>query len=232
MRRKEQILTRLVNERTSELQQANRSLLQLSTTDSLTGIANRRVFDETLSKEWNHARRSGKPLSLIVADIDFFKRLNDACGHQTGDECLRLVARALAEIGRRDTDCISRYGGEEFAMILPGADSAEAVRLAECARQRIEQLALPNLDSTLAGHVTISLGVATATAADCPSADALLRAADGALYAAKAGGRNRVSIGDPAWFYPDSNLSQDLQRIIGANIADVRPAEIEAVPQP
>ena len=108
MRRKEQILTRLVNERTSELQQANRSLLQLSTTDSLTGIANRRVFDETLSKEWNHARRSGKPLSLIVADIDFFKRLNDACGHQTGDECLRLVARALAEIGRRDTDCISR----------------------------------------------------------------------------------------------------------------------------
>jgi diguanylate cyclase (GGDEF)-like protein len=157
--------------------------------DKMTGLANRREFDDALQREWNHARRSGQSLSLLMIDIDHFKQLNDAFGHQTGDTRLREVARALADTMTRTLDVVARYGGEEFAVILPATHGRDAQRLAEAARQTIQalQLAAPE------GCVTVSIGVSAAehVASDDPAA--LLTAADAALYDAKRAGRNRVA---------------------------------------
>jgi diguanylate cyclase (GGDEF)-like protein len=198
MRRREQNLVRLVDARTAELrrttgrlQEANRNLVRISSLDGLTGIAHRRVFDLTLEKEWERARRLGSPLSMVLADVDHFKRLNDLAGHQAGDEYLRLIAQTLAATARRGTDCVARFGGEEFALLLPGADAAQALLVAETARRDVEALLYPHLDTT-AGIVTISLGVTTVIGGNLPTAYALVGAADEALYAAKQQGRNRV----------------------------------------
>jgi diguanylate cyclase (GGDEF)-like protein len=199
MQRKEEELMRLVDDRTRELKQAtsqlqvaNRNLLELSAQDGLTGIANRRILDLTLEDEWIRAQRAGTPLSVVIADVDFFKRLNDRLGHQTGDQCLRLVASALASTGRRGMDCVARYGGEEFALLLPGVDEAGAALLAERARQAVAGLEFPHPDSLVGPVVTISLGVATACGNEFPGSQELVAAADSALYAAKRQGRNRV----------------------------------------
>jgi diguanylate cyclase (GGDEF)-like protein len=152
IRRRELELLRLVDERTAELKQANfnleqatlklaeanRDLTRLSTLDGLTSIANRRLFDQTLEMEWRQARQTGAHLSIVMMDVDHFKRLNDAAGHQAGDECLKRIAKELARPGRRDADLVARIGGEEFALILPGIDLFRAVELAEAARLGVE----------------------------------------------------------------------------------------------
>ncbi len=181
--------TRALEEVRHGLEAANAELLRLSTTDSLTQLANRRRFDRLLDEEIRRARRSGSPLSVLLADIDHFKRVNDSYGHPFGDECLRQVAAVLAAHCQRAGDVAARYGGEEFVVLLPGLDAGQAIALAESIRCTITQLQLQHGEQPVA--LTISLGVATLTPALVAPAD-LLAAADAALYQAKNGGRNRV----------------------------------------
>ncbi|RON52250.1 diguanylate cyclase response regulator [Pseudomonas frederiksbergensis] len=160
--------------------------------DGLTGVANRRKFDEDISADWRVCLREQKPLSLILADVDFFKRYNDRYGHQAGDGCLRAVAQALAETVRRPYDLVARYGGEEFACVLPNTDLSGAVEIATRMQAGVRALDIEHSASDVDRVVTISLGVATLT----PSADlefqALIEAADKQLYEAKSAGRGRV----------------------------------------
>ncbi len=175
------------------LRERTRQLMRLASIDGLTGLANRRSFDETLDQEWRRARRNHTPLSLALIDIDYFKRYNDHYGHQAGDDCLKTVATTLAHAAERPGEIVARYGGEEFAVVLPVCDAKTAAALAEKMRSRIEELMLPHAGSTI-GHVTISCGVATLAVDgdDLPDEAALISAADQALYAAKEAGRNRV----------------------------------------
>jgi diguanylate cyclase (GGDEF)-like protein len=180
---------------TRKLDEANRELIRLSAVDGLTGIANRRRFDESLAREWKRAARSRGELSVLAVDVDFFKQFNDGYGHQVGDECLKAVARALEAQLRRPTDLVARYGGEEFFVVLPETGAGGARQVAEGLRQAVEALAITHGFSTVAPWVTISVGVASGRAE--PGQDsgfvALLKAADGALYEAKRQGRNRVA---------------------------------------
>jgi diguanylate cyclase (GGDEF)-like protein len=175
-----------------QLRKANKALQKLSFQDALTGVANRRKFDRTLEKELRRAARSSTPVSLIMVDIDFFKRLNDRYGHQKGDECLVLVAHALQSTRKRFTDLVARYGGEEFAIILPGSEPEAALGIAEGVREAVEDLALCHEDSPFQ-QVSISAGIATVWPDRCTSAASLIALADQALYQSKMGGRNRVS---------------------------------------
>lgn len=179
-----------VARRTADLEQANARLAELSSTDGLTGIANRRRFDEALDAEWKRARREGRTVSLLMIDVDHFKHYNDALGHLAGDDCLKRVAQTLREHAARPGDLVARYGGEEFAL-LTLADAASALRLGRLLRDAVFTLALPHPESP-EGRVTISLGVATLSAGGSATPSDLIRLADEALYAAKRGGRNRV----------------------------------------
>ncbi|CAB5721497.1 Bacteriophytochrome cph2 [Delftia tsuruhatensis] len=186
-----------------ELLDANRRLEVLATQDQLTGLANRRRFDEVLEREARRAAREGTPLSLLLIDLDHFKGYNDAYGHVAGDACLQAVGGALAQAMQRPGDMAARYGGEELAVVLPNTDGAGALQVAERLRARIEGLGLPHRGSRF-GHVTASIGVATMAVDErCPGAAApgagasgtalaLVEAADRALYRAKAAGRNCV----------------------------------------
>jgi len=191
----------------AELEVANERLEELSLRDDLTGIANRRRLQQMLTEEWNRARRYERPLAFILLDLDHFKLLNDTQGHLEGDECLQKVAHYLAETLRRTSDLVARYGGEEFAVLLPGTDLAGALKLAEQLRAGIETLALPH-EAAPAGRVTASFGVAALVPAPGQTPDALVEAADTALYRAKTAGRNRVlgaGAGDAAGITPISN---------------------------
>jgi len=172
------------------------ALEQLATRDGLTGLANRRCFDETLQAEWSRALRQKQPLSLLMVDVDNFKAYNDANGHLGGDECLKRIARAVAS-EMRANDLVARYGGEEFAVILPNQSLKGAAIVAERIRSRVERLTMPGAHSAsadTAGHVTVSIGAATAIAAGDASAHQLVAIADAALYRAKHMGRNRISL--------------------------------------
>jgi diguanylate cyclase (GGDEF)-like protein len=174
------------------LQERNQELTLLATRDGLTGIANRRHFDDSLARELNRATRTGLPLSLVLIDVDFFKKYNDRHGHPAGDECLRQVAATLRRGLARPSDLVARYGGEEFAVLLPDTGQVGARYVAERLRQAVLELALPHADNP-GGVVTISAGVHTHQAqgeAELPSA--FVAQADALLYRAKAGGRNRV----------------------------------------
>jgi diguanylate cyclase (GGDEF)-like protein/PAS domain S-box-containing protein len=166
----------------------------LALVDALTGVANRRQFDAELEREWRRGIRSGAPLSLLLLDVDGFKAFNDRYGHPAGDDCLRQVAAALADVPRRAADLVARYGGEEFAMVLPEIDPAGAESIAEAARATVEALAIPHAASAAAPVVTISAGAATRWPVRGGSAMALVAAADHALYLAKRQGRNRVQV--------------------------------------
>jgi diguanylate cyclase (GGDEF)-like protein len=205
-------VNRSLQQASSQLQEANRHLTRLSTLDGLTGIANRRMFDKTLEMEWNRAGLTGTHLSLILADIDHFKRLNDAAGHQAGDDCLKLVAAELAKAGRRATDLAARFGGEEFALILPGTDPLQAAQLAESARLAVKRLGIRYSNQSAGASVTISLGVASAFGDLFPSAESLVKAADRALYEAKHQGRNRT-VSYPGSGCPDASAGLDLGSI-------------------
>jgi len=184
-------LAELVSERTRELEFANRRLDELSRHDELTALANRRHFDECKEAEFRRARRSHQPLTLLICDIDYFKRFNDAYGHVAGDECLRAVAATIAACFQRAGDVAARVGGEEFAVLLPGATAAEAVERAEQMRRQVMALALPHRNSDVASVVTLSIGVAELDDS-MAGFEALYRMADEALYRAKNSGRNRV----------------------------------------
>ncbi len=168
-------------------------LEKLASVDGLTGIPNRRMFDEVLEKEWRRAMRESGPLSLVMIDIDYFKPYNDNYGHASGDECLSRVARALHESLNRAADLICRYGGEEFAAILPGTDAEGAAAIAEKIRLNIEALNIPHCRSDAADHITISLGAATVIPSAEYSIKDLIEHADKMLYEAKDKGRNRVA---------------------------------------
>ncbi len=178
-------------QRTSELQEANQRLSELSTTDGLTGIANRRKFDTAISEEWARAARNKTSLSLIMLDIDHFKKYNDHYGHQQGDDCLRRVAEAMRSSARRQGDLAARYGGEEFCMILPDTTASGGLELAERLRIFIADLNMPHVYSPHS-RITVSIGLAALTPEDGGSSPMLLRLADEALYRAKSEGRNCV----------------------------------------
>lgn len=181
---------------TRKLDEANRELKRLTTIDGLTGISNRRHFDEVLAHEWRRAMRNRHPLSLVVFDVDCFKQFNDGYGHQAGDECLKAVAQTLAEKLRRPSDLAARYGGEEFVGVLPETSEEGAVALAEEVRMTIQNKRISHRFSLVAPYVTISAGVATTIPerGDENGFMALLHAADQALYEAKRSGRNRVML--------------------------------------
>ena len=189
---------RELNEIRQQLTLTNTQLERLSTLDTLTGLANRRRFDEILGQEWRRSARDGTPLSLVFCDIDFFKSFNDGYGHLAGDECLVKVAQAVSTASNRPGDLAARYGGEEFVLVLSGTGEEGARNLAEKLRARIEELRIPHADSRVASHLTISLGVATTVPRPGSAPEELLNLADRALYAAKAEGRNRVKVLRPA----------------------------------
>jgi two-component system, chemotaxis family, response regulator WspR len=180
---------------THQLEVKNAELSRLSTVDGLTGLANRRRFDEVLEQECRRARREVAPLTLIMTDVDFFKKYNDSYGHQGGDECLRRVAAVLAQGARRPADLAARYGGEEFALVLPHTTLEGAAVVAETLRAGVAALNLVHAASSVASHVTLSLGVAVAEPSEPElSPGGLLERADAALYEAKRGGRNRFVV--------------------------------------
>lgn len=176
--------------------QLEEHLRTLSMRDGLTGISNRRSFDEALEKEWCRERRQAKPLSLILADIDCFKRYNDSYGHQAGDACLKAVADCLAASVHRAGDLVARYGGEEFVVLLPETPLEDARLVAEHIRQNVLALAITHGASEAAAVVTLSLGVAGLVPGQRQSSHELLGLADQALYTAKFSGRNRVCVAE------------------------------------
>jgi diguanylate cyclase (GGDEF)-like protein len=180
-----------------ELRKANEILKHLSAVDGLTGISNRRNFDEFLEKECRRSLRTCSPTSLIMVDIDHFKAYNDSYGHQGGDDCLRTVASIIRKNIHRPADLVARYGGEEFVIVLPDTGSTQAETIAGNLLVRVEEAAIPHRASSTSGVVTISLGVVTMV----PTQDAgyfeLIKHADAALYNAKRGGRNRFAVATP-----------------------------------
>lgn len=178
-----------------DLQLANEQLRAFSRTDGLLRINNRAYFDERLLEEVERARRQQQPLSVLMMDVDFFKRYNDTYGHQAGDACLQAVARAAGSVIRRRTDFLARYGGEELVALLPNTDAASAMPIAEAVVQAVRDLGLPHAASEAAAMVTLSVGVATVLPGMPPAPEVgarLLADADAALYLAKHQGRNRA----------------------------------------
>jgi len=176
-----------------ELESANARLRQLVTVDPLTGIANRRAFDEALAREVRRASREQRQLSLILCDVDGFKAYNDSYGHARGDETLRQVARVVALTFRRAGDLAARYGGEEFAVILPGVAGRDALLYAERLRRNLWRQDISHERAPVGSRITLSAGVASLELAAAATAEALIEAADDALYRAKSAGRNQVA---------------------------------------
>ena len=189
-----QVLQAKLEESNKKLEESNTVLHRLSVLDGLTGLANRRHFDEILEQEWKRAIREQHKLAIILLDIDSFKKYNDHYGHQGGDDCLRVVSSALNKAIRRPGDFIARYGGEEFVVVLPNTDCDGAAIIADEMRRFVEEENLLHEYSDAAQYVTVSLGVA----AEIPGADeqsgTLIEKADQALYKAKEQGRNRYVI--------------------------------------
>jgi diguanylate cyclase (GGDEF)-like protein len=180
------------------LRAANAQLAELARNDPLTGLANRRHFDEVKEIEFRRTQRLGQPLALLVCDIDNFKRYNDAYGHASGDSCLRAVAQAIKAAVRRAGDLVARIGGEEFVVLLPSTDREAALALADRVIAAVADAAIPHKDSDTASVITVSIGVAVTTTTPAAGFDALFQVADRALYAAKAAGRNRAVLAEEA----------------------------------
>lgn len=175
-----------------ELTLANRKLEQLSMSDGLTGIANRRCFDLRLQADWTRMASIKQPLALVLVDADAFKPLNDACGHLYGDECLRALARICESFVESAHDLVARFGGEELVLLLPGRNLAEAAEIGERLRASVEVAAMAHPDSPVAAHVTVSVGISALVPTTLQPPALLVATADHALYAAKMQGRNRV----------------------------------------
>ena len=179
-----------------ELEVANRRLQQLSMIDGLTGIANRRCFDQHLATVWTLLAREGGTLALVLVDADCFKPLNDVRGHLYGDECLCAIARICTGFAVRENDLAARFGGEELMLLLPGCELPDALRIGEKLRATVEGAAMDHPDSKVGPYVTVSVGVGAMRPHRDRVPAQLIQAADRALYAAKAGGRNRVAACD------------------------------------
>jgi len=179
---------------TRQLQEANEALHRLSALDALTGLANRRHFNEFLLQEWHRAQREASPLSLVMIDVDSFKAYNDHYGHRRGDDCLRQVGASLRSVVKRPGDLAARYGGEEFALILPQTGITGAGSVAETLRRKVETLQIEHSRAALHKRVTLSLGVASLIPERQSGPDILIECADQALYRAKRAGRNRVEV--------------------------------------
>lgn len=185
-----------VQQRTQALEEVNHQLEVLSVTDALTRLANRRRFDAVWLDEWQRALRQATPLAVIMLDVDHFKAYNDHYGHQQGDECLRRVGEVLLTTVRRAGELVARYGGEEFVVVLPGTSVIHAMAVAESIRANIQAAGIAHAHSGVAAVVTVSLGVAVGIPMQGDARDALVHAADAALYRAKDQGRNRVVLSD------------------------------------
>jgi len=193
MRKERDHLMRELQHMMEQLTESNIKLARVAREDGLTGLANRRAFDEALESEWRRGQRDRAPVSLSLIDLDFFKTYNDRYGHVRGDECLRAVAVAVGSRARRPADLAARYGGEEIALLLPGNTAEGSRAVGEGVRRTIESLALPHeARSDGTAIVTASVGVATLTPALADESRVLIEAADAALYRAKQRGRNRV----------------------------------------
>ncbi len=179
-----------------QLQDANKKLERLAILDGLTGIANRRYFDQVLNNEWQRLAREKKFLSLILCDIDYFKLYNDTYGHPAGDICLKRVTDSLQESTRRPADLVARYGGEEFAVILPDTDNKGALFIANKIRQQLADIKLPHDKSEVSKYITLSMGIATQIPHRDTNPTTLVNIADNALYQAKQQGRNQVVQGN------------------------------------
>ena len=180
-----------------KLTELNETLTKMALVDGLTQIANRRHFDDTIEQEWKRLARNKKPLSLLLADIDFFKKYNDHYGHQAGDDCLRQVGKALAGMTLRSADLVARYGGEEFILLLPETDLEGAICVGNQTLESISQLGIKHTSSEVAETITISLGAATLVPSHDTSPKQLIELADQALYQSKNTGRNRVTAAHP-----------------------------------
>lgn len=185
----------VAKQQSDALQRATRQFQQMSVTDDLTQLANRREFDRVLEAEWNRGRRHEQLLGVMLIDVDNFKDYNDALGHTTGDECLQAIALALANSTRRGGDLVARYGGEEFGVIIPATSKGQLEAHANSLREAVARLDLPHPTSEV-GHVTVSVGVCVVEPGTEKTIRSVLDDADNALYRAKASGRNRVEV---AW---------------------------------
>jgi diguanylate cyclase (GGDEF)-like protein len=194
-----------VAQRTLELEAANQRLQQLSYLDGLTQIPNRRRFDEYLAQEWLRLQREQLPLGLILCDIDFFKQYNDTYGHLGGDDCLQRVAQHLQLAIARPADVVTRYGGEEFAVILPNTSLQGAVVVAEKMQAQVRQAQIPHQASRVSPHVTLSLGLVSVIPNPDSTLTDLIQQADAALYQAKQQGRDRLQT-----FYPSPHSNSAL----------------------
>ncbi|THB69367.1 MAG: diguanylate cyclase [Desulfovibrio sp.] len=196
LQRQKQRLEHQVAERTEELAQANKKLENLAKVDGLTQVANRRSLDAFLAQEWQRLAREERVLSVILLDIDYFKKFNDMYGHQVGDECLKDVAQAITRVVRRPSDLVARYGGEEFAVIMPETDTEGAKHVAEQIRREVAALKIEHRNSQASDTVSVSLGVATCAPDVDTTPKILVHLADQALYQAKQAGRDRVVVSE------------------------------------
>ncbi len=205
------------------LQKANQDLHRLAHLDALTQVANRRQLDSYLAQQWQHLTHQQLPLSLILTDIDYFKRYNDTYGHQHGDYCLRQVAQAIGYVVN-PTDLVARYGGEEFAIVLPNADVTQAIRIARAIQLAIQQLQIIHDESTASRYVTLSLGITSQIPNAQQSPHQLIAQADQALYAAKRKGRNNYHVyqADPSAVSNDHDSGCVSRRSPPAN-SDLQP---------
>jgi len=184
----------LVSYQSQELTRLNQQLDKIAHEDALTGIANRRSFNNAAEREWDIALREQRPLSLLLLDVDFFKRYNDTYGHESGDKCLQSIAHAIRDAMMRPADLAARYGGEEFVVLMPDTDVQGAIMVAERILRAVDECQIPHASSTVAPHVTVSIGITTLTpTSGQPSQDAI-RQADEALYQVKDNGRHHYRI--------------------------------------
>lgn len=188
-------LVETIAQMSEKITRQQEKLTQLTLVDGLTGLGNRRKFDEALAYHWQLCRRCGGPLSLLIIDIDYFKRYNDSLGHPAGDACLKQVAELLTQTVSRQTDIVTRLGGEEFGILMPDTDQSGAVYIAQQIHDNINTIQFPHPDSPIASYLTFSMGIETLSPSDdrIPMSD-LLERADKALYQAKHEGRNRIQV--------------------------------------
>ncbi len=179
-----------------ELEEANHKYQRLANEDGLTGVANRRRLDEYLDECWQQAIKDRSALSLLLCDVDFFKKYNDNYGHIAGDFCLQQVAKIMRNCVKRSADLVGRYGGEEFMIILPNTNEAGGLHVGEKIRSSIEQFMIPHKFSSVSNYITLSIGSASVVPSETDLPITLVAAADRALYTAKVSGRNRVSSGN------------------------------------
>ncbi len=189
-------LERIIKERTVEIERQKKKLEELATQDSLTGVFNKRKFNEVFNHEWKRAERNGRYIGILMVDVDFFKQYNDTYGHQAGDEALRKVAHAIKSVVKRPADFVARYGGEEFIVLLPETDPEGVKAVGEKIRRAVENLKIPHEKSTVSEYLTVSVGAISVIPRKDFLFSLLIKAADDALYESKRNGRNRVSYKD------------------------------------